>query len=42
MYLRFLEEGSDQARKAAHIAVAAVLFVIFALPIVAVGAAVVG
>jgi hypothetical protein len=42
MYLRILEEGSDSARKAAQVAVAAVLFVIFALPIVAVGAAVVG
>lgn len=42
MYLRFLEEGSDQARKAAQVAVATVLFLIFSLPIVAVGAAVVG
>ena len=41
MYLHFLEEGSRASVKAASVAVAAVLFLIVALPILAVGAAVV-
>lgn len=39
--LDILENGSPQAVKAASIAVAAVLFLIVALPVLAVGAAVV-
>jgi hypothetical protein len=41
MYLDFLEHGTAAARKAAAVAVAAVLFLIVALPVLAVGAAVV-
>lgn len=41
MYLDFLENGAPAAVKAASVAVAAVLFLIVALPLLAVGAAVV-
>ena len=41
MYLHFLEEGSKASIKVASVAVAAVLFLIIALPILALGAAVV-
>lgn len=41
MYFDFLEHGTPAAVKAASIAVAAVLFLIVALPVLAVGAAVV-
>ncbi len=41
LYLDILENGSATAVKAASVAVAAVLFLIVALPLLAVGAAVV-
>lgn len=41
MYLSILETGTPLVVKAASIAVAAVLFLIVALPVLAVGAAVV-
>ena len=41
MYLRILEEGSRASIKAASVAVATVLFLIVALPLLAIGAAVV-
>lgn len=41
MYLDFLETGSAAARKAASVAVAALLVLLVALPLLAVGAAVV-
>lgn len=41
MSLHFLEEGSKASIKAASVAVAAALFIILALPVLALGAAVV-
>lgn len=41
LYLDVLENGSPTAIKAASVAVAAVLFLVVALPLLAVGAAVV-
>jgi hypothetical protein len=41
LYFDVLENGTPLARKAAHFAVAAVLFLIVALPVLAVGARIV-